>query len=140
MEDKERLRLAQLAYAKRYSQRVHILTWRSSGEPEIYSGVEGFEDLAARLGVLAGTLNNYISRGHGSFSITRTNPLTGEPDVATVTRRDPAKVKRPVGRPRKMENWERLGYTQEPEFFPRPQQQRNRTGTNLASKRNKLKD
>ena len=85
---------------QRAEQTVFTLTWRGSGAPQNYRGNAGLAQLAALLGLTAKSLKCYLSRGGGSHTQTLPSPLTGEPDLATVTRHyPPAKSKPPRGRP-----------------------------------------
>jgi hypothetical protein len=85
------------------------LSWRSSGESELLT----LEQLCALLNLKPQSVRVYLANGRDSFSVTRNNPVTGEPDILTITRHCPlAKPKRPRGRPNKRTQYEadpRLG-------------------------------
>jgi hypothetical protein len=101
MDTKQRLERARQAYVNKYQQRQYTISWRGGGDTEIFSGMAGFQSLCTVLALNPSTLNNYISRGHGVHTMRRLSPVTGEPDIATITRIDPpAKPKKPRGRPR----------------------------------------
>lgn len=130
MNHTDRLALAREAYQSKAEARHYIVTWRGGGEPVTYSGISGLSDLAAMLKVQTSTLCSYFSRFKNVHQVKRRNPTTGEDDIATITRTVPsAKQKRPVGRPPKAIDWDRMGveapdyakagFTQKPEFFPR---------------------
>lgn len=110
MTHKERLELAAAAHAAKRKDTHYVVTWRGGGEQEIYSGPEGFNNVAALLNVTGGTLYNYLSRGRGTCSFKGTNSTTGIEDIGTVSRiLPPFKQKRPVGRPKRIIDWDRLG-------------------------------
>jgi len=110
MTHQERLRRSREAQIKRLNARNYVVTWRSTADHLIYSGIQGFKDLAHQLDISEHSLRCYFARGAGVHSLERTNPTTGEPDLMTITRTDPpAKPKRPRGRPRKTLDATQLG-------------------------------
>lgn len=103
-------RRAKEALRQKLESYLYTVTWRGNAEQQTYSGTAGFTALATALGVKPKTLACYLATGRDQHSREMTNPLTGEPDVATVTRHKPApKPKRPVGRPPKQYDSARLG-------------------------------
>lgn len=83
--------------AQRRAQQIFTLSYRGGGASEII----GYAALAAQLGIKESSIPVLLSRGKGSFTLMRTNPLTGEEDLLEVTRLLPAKPpKRPRGRPK----------------------------------------
>ena len=122
--------LTQLSLAARRAKADAInytITWRSNDASELFSGIAGFAQLCARLGLTQRSVTNYLSRGRGSFQRGGTNPLTGELDILTVTRHEPEPppAKR-RGRPPKALDLERLGTDFAPPARSMPKD-RNRT-------------
>jgi hypothetical protein len=77
--------------ATRRANTVFTLSWRGGGASELL----GHKALAAALNINLSSIPVLLSKGGGtSFDLMRTNPITGERDILTVTRTLPAKAKR----------------------------------------------
>jgi hypothetical protein len=78
---------------------VFVLEYRGGGGSEL----KGYTALAKALSIKETSIPVLVSQGGGaSFTLMRTNPLTGEPDIVQVTRVVPAKLlrmRKPRGRP-----------------------------------------
>jgi hypothetical protein len=72
---------AHAATQARVHRQQYVLSWRGGGQSEIV----GITSLVSRLGLKLQSVRVYLSKGKGSFSVVRTNPLTGETDLLTVT-------------------------------------------------------
>lgn len=80
---------------------LFYISWRSGGEVE---QVTGRDALANRLAIKSGTVDVYLSKGKGAFSLYRQNPITLERDQLNVVRATveyDTLPKRKRGRPRK---------------------------------------
>jgi hypothetical protein len=85
---------------------VFVLSYRGGGTARIL----GYTALAATLNIKEASIPVLLSKGcGGTFTLTRPNPLSGEPDVLVVARVPVAKPKPRRGRPPKAQDWERLG-------------------------------
>lgn len=101
---------ARAAMQRKLDLTRYVITWRSAAASEEYSGPSGLTQAAQRVGISVASLRVYLANGKGSHAFQLTNPATGEPDLATLTRiYPPAKAKRPRGRPAKQLDIERLG-------------------------------
>lgn len=80
------------------AEQPFLLVYNGGGNEEVI----GWDALAKRLRLGQSSIRVYLSKGKGSFHITRYNPLTHEPDMLTITRvvmpGEPSKPK--IGRPR----------------------------------------
>lgn len=87
------------------SHRYNV-SWRGGGDTQIVD----ISELKTLLRLKEQSIRSYLATGRGTFALERTNPLTCEPDLLTVERLPlPVKEKRPVGRPPKQYDLERLG-------------------------------
>lgn len=90
---KARQKRAELVNAQRFQ-----LSWRGSGESEILP----LKALPAVLDLRIQSIRSYLATGHGTFTLERNSPTTGELDILTVTKlASPAKPKPRRGRPPK---------------------------------------
>lgn len=109
MEITEHLARARKAHTvkatERRNRQMFQLAWRSS-EPE---HIVGWEQVCSRLNLKENTLRSRLSTGKGTVTLKRVNPLTGEPDMLTVSRLTFAEVKPRRGRPPLRVDLERLG-------------------------------
>lgn len=84
------------------SDELFYISWRSGGDVE---EVKGRDTLAKRLTIKRGTVDVYLSKGKGTFSLNRYHPETLERDQLTVAKalalEEDQPAKRQRGRPAK---------------------------------------
>lgn len=97
---------AKTAAERRKATQVFQFHWRSSESEYIV----GWASACALLGMKENSLAVRLSASKNSYVIKRTNPLTGEPDILTISRVSFDKAKKALrGRPPKQVDLERLG-------------------------------
>lgn len=92
--------------AKRRASQVFQLSWRGTGSEYVV----GWQAVCAVLGMKESSLACRLSTHKNAYTVTRTNPVSGEPDILTISRVSAAKAANKLkGRPPKQVDVDRLG-------------------------------